>query len=171
MGHSVSSLESATEKHPISILLEQLRTQETWKGTKSAQEPTLARCTMHRGAFWQLPFRWIYYCHSSKSTGKETGKTHLCAMVRFDEKLSSVNLPDNFWLNTRPTILYFLWYIRTILSEKGFIVWYLLKTRLCALHTDLKLKWKDKRAKNAGQAFSIFVPRYSVKHLIVSVSA
>ena len=36
--------------------------------------------SLHRGAFCQLPFRWIYYwpllCHSSKSTGKETGKTH-----------------------------------------------------------------------------------------------
>ena len=34
---------------------------------------------LHRGVFCQFPFRWIYYCHSSKSTGKETGKTHLCA--------------------------------------------------------------------------------------------
>ena len=34
--------------------------------------------TSHRGAFCQFPFRWIYYCHSSKSNGKETGKTHLC---------------------------------------------------------------------------------------------
>ena len=25
-------------------------------------------------------FRWIYYCHSSKSTGKKIGKTHLCAL-------------------------------------------------------------------------------------------
>ena len=48
MGHSVSSLESATEKHPNSILWERLRTEETWKGTKSAQWPTLARCTMVR---------------------------------------------------------------------------------------------------------------------------
>ena len=37
--------------------------------------------TVHRGAFCQFLFRWIYYCHSSKSTGKETGKTHLCAVV------------------------------------------------------------------------------------------
>ena len=38
---------------------------------------------MHRGVFCQFPFRWIiYYCHSSKSTGKETGKTHLCAMEK-----------------------------------------------------------------------------------------
>ena len=34
---------------------------------------------MHRGAFCKFPFRWIYYCGSNKSTGKETGKTHLCA--------------------------------------------------------------------------------------------
>ena len=34
----------------------------------------------HRGAFCQFPFRWIYYSHSSKSTGKETGKTHLCGV-------------------------------------------------------------------------------------------
>ena len=35
---------------------------------------------MHRGAFCQFLFRWIYYCHNSKSTGKETDKTHLCAV-------------------------------------------------------------------------------------------
>ena len=37
---------------------------------------------MHRDAFYQFPFRWIYYCHSSKSTRKETVKTHLCAMLQ-----------------------------------------------------------------------------------------
>ena len=35
---------------------------------------------VHRGAFCQFPFRWIYYCHSSKSTGKETDKMHLCGV-------------------------------------------------------------------------------------------
>jgi hypothetical protein len=35
---------------------------------------------VHRGAFCQLPFWWIYYCHSSIFTGKDTGKTHLCAV-------------------------------------------------------------------------------------------
>ena len=35
---------------------------------------------MHKGAFCLFPFQWTYYCHSSKSTGKETGKTHLCAL-------------------------------------------------------------------------------------------
>ena len=37
---------------------------------------------LHRGAFCQFPFRWIYYCHSSKSIGMETGKTHLCALCK-----------------------------------------------------------------------------------------
>ena len=36
--------------------------------------------TVHRGVFCQFSFQWIYYCNSSKSTGKKTGKTHLCAM-------------------------------------------------------------------------------------------
>ena len=35
----------------------------------------------HRRAFCQFPFQWIYYYGSNKSTGKETGKTHLCAPV------------------------------------------------------------------------------------------
>ena len=37
---------------------------------------------LHRGAFCQFTFRWIYYCHNSKSTGKKTGKRHLCAVSR-----------------------------------------------------------------------------------------
>jgi hypothetical protein len=36
--------------------------------------------TLHRCVFCQFPCRWIYYYHSSKFTGKETGKTHLCAL-------------------------------------------------------------------------------------------
>ena len=35
----------------------------------------------HRGAFCQFPFRLIYYYGSNKSTGKKTGRTHLCALV------------------------------------------------------------------------------------------
>ena len=42
---------------------------------------------LQRGPFCQVPFRCIYHCHSSKSTGKETGKTHLCVLER--EGLSS----------------------------------------------------------------------------------
>jgi hypothetical protein len=37
--------------------------------------------TLQRGAFCQFSFRWIYYCRSSKSTGKESGKTNLCALL------------------------------------------------------------------------------------------
>ena len=37
--------------------------------------------SVHTGVFCQLPFCWIYYCHSIKTTRKETGKTHLCAVV------------------------------------------------------------------------------------------
>ena len=33
---------------------------------------------MHRGGFCQFPFQWIYYYGS----GKETGKKHLCAMLK-----------------------------------------------------------------------------------------
>ena len=35
----------------------------------------------HRGVICHFLFRRIYYCHNSKSTGKKTGKTHLCAVV------------------------------------------------------------------------------------------
>ena len=50
-----------------------------WKA--SATESTVlvsSRCTLHRGAFCQFLFQWIYYYGSNKSNGKETGKTHLC---------------------------------------------------------------------------------------------
>ena len=36
---------------------------------------------VHRGAICQFPFRCIYYSYSSKPTGKESGKTHLCAVA------------------------------------------------------------------------------------------
>ena len=35
---------------------------------------------VHRGAFCQFLFRWIYYYGRNKSNGKETGKMHLCAV-------------------------------------------------------------------------------------------
>jgi hypothetical protein len=38
--------------------------------------------TLHRGAFCLFPFQWIYYYGSNESIGKETGKTHLCALCR-----------------------------------------------------------------------------------------
>ena len=36
---------------------------------------------VHRGAFFQFPLWWIYYYGSNKSTGKETGKRHLYAVI------------------------------------------------------------------------------------------
>ena len=36
--------------------------------------------TLHRGAFYQSSFRLIYYYGSNKSTGKETVKSHICAL-------------------------------------------------------------------------------------------
>ena len=41
-------------------------------------KPILA---LHRDAFSQFPFRWIYYCHNSKSNIKETGKTNICTLA------------------------------------------------------------------------------------------
>ena len=40
----------------------------------------LHEAILHSGAFCQFPFRWIYHCHSSNFTRKETGKMHLCAL-------------------------------------------------------------------------------------------
>ena len=42
-------------------------------------------------AFCQFPFRWIYYCGSNKSTGKQTGKMHLCTLVCFFISVESMN--------------------------------------------------------------------------------
>ena len=35
-------------------------------------------CPFHRGVFCQFLFRRIFYCLSSKSTAKKTGKKHIC---------------------------------------------------------------------------------------------
>ena len=44
----------------------------------------LIHCThntgLHMGAICQFLVYWIYYCHSSKSTGKKADKLHLCAL-------------------------------------------------------------------------------------------
>ena len=39
--------------------------------------------TAHRDAFCKFFFRWIYYCDSGKSAGKETDKTHPCVHCPF----------------------------------------------------------------------------------------
>ena len=62
-------------------------------------------CIVHKGAFRQFSFRLIYYCHSSESTGKETGKTYLCA-VFWQEKRNETWFSDvNSILNTFPNKL------------------------------------------------------------------
>ena len=43
-----------------------------------------------------LPFRWIYYCHSSKSTRKETGKMHLSAVQCSEMIMREHHNPTNF---------------------------------------------------------------------------
>ena len=51
------------------------------------------QCTeVHRGAFCQFTLRCIYYYGSNKSTGKETGKMHLCVMQYIDRILQKVTL-------------------------------------------------------------------------------
>ena len=62
--------------------------------------------TVHRGAFFQFPFRWIYYYGSNKSTGKESGKTHLCALCRrilwTAADLKTVNAMQNIEAFSKP---------------------------------------------------------------------
>ena len=63
---------------------------------------------LHKGAIYQFPHRWIYYWHSSKSTGKETGKTHLCVHCAvmndvFFKALTGIDVPK---LNMIPIIRY-----------------------------------------------------------------
>ena len=47
---------------------------------RTAAKHLLTLNPLHRGAFYQFPFRRIYYYGSNEFTGKETGKTQLCAL-------------------------------------------------------------------------------------------
>ena len=53
----------------------------------------VALSSAHRGAFFPFLFRWIPYCQSSKSTGRETGKTHLSS-ARYWETTMQVKIPE-----------------------------------------------------------------------------
>ena len=55
------------------------------------------RKPVHRGALCKFTFWYIYYCHSSKPTGKETGKTHLCVLVFFLEFVDA-SFGYGFWI-------------------------------------------------------------------------
>ena len=48
---------------------------------------TYVNVNHQRGAFCQFIFRWVYHYGSNKYTGKETGKTHLCAEGYLDGPL------------------------------------------------------------------------------------
>ena len=43
---------------------------------------------LHRSAFCQFSFWWIYYYGNNKSTEKETGKSHLCAQCHRSKSFS-----------------------------------------------------------------------------------
>ena len=55
--------------------------QNYWHLLLGSNQGITLSSTVHRGVFCQFPFRWIYYYGSNESTGKETGKTHLCALM------------------------------------------------------------------------------------------
>jgi hypothetical protein len=52
----------------------------SWQWLRLLRKPS--HWQVHRGTFCQFLFRWIYYCHSYKSTGKETSKTHLYEVIQ-----------------------------------------------------------------------------------------
>ena len=52
-------------------LLSFLNLSRTW--TRTRRPSLVIMQALHRGAFCQFPFWMVYYCHSSKSSGKETG--------------------------------------------------------------------------------------------------
>ena len=70
-------------------------TQVSWLADGGHNEPQIEQIKQtgtnfllplhNRGPFCHFPYQWIYYCHSSKSTGKETGKTHLCALFNHNK--------------------------------------------------------------------------------------
>ena len=76
--------------------------------------------TLHRGALCQFPFRWVYYYGSNKSTGKETVKTHLCAVYFFLFTLYILHTSIVSWVMEFPTWEYKIRYILTLkwLSRK-----------------------------------------------------
>ena len=51
---------------------------------------TILSRPLHRGVFCQFLFQWICYCHSSKSTVKENGKMHLCAVCQNNSVTTTV---------------------------------------------------------------------------------
>ena len=56
------------------------------------------------GAFCQSSFRWIYYYDDDKFTGKETNKSHLCAVYLRSSIGPMYGLECLKDLNTRLTV-------------------------------------------------------------------
>ena len=106
--------------------------------------PFTITASLHRGAFCQFPFRWIYYCHSSKFTGKETGKTHLWAFLKlhhwqrlqlFGLIWSYLTQPDSSWSNMNQFDPFFLWntkffeiQVHFLAPHQSFFFWITRKT-------------------------------------------
>ena len=63
---------------------------------------------MHRGAFCQFYFWWIYYYVSNKSPWRETGKTHPCAADSFYETESE--MWASLGLLSSPIMGFEVWY-------------------------------------------------------------
>ena len=76
-----------------------------------------------KGAFCHFPFRWINYRHSSKSTGKETGKMHFCALFNFWD-YDGLTLSLESLAGRKQTIKHKLLYIRRHPYKKYFTALY-----------------------------------------------
>ena len=100
--------------------------------------PLLLYLTLHRSAFCQFPFRWIYYCNSSESTRKETGKTHLVQMG-----------PWGFWL--------------ILISRVEHKNWdFLGNHKTCYVHTRITSRWRHcKENSNWSIIFFLFFLFYT----------
>ena len=55
--------------------------------------------TWHRGAFCKFIFPVDLYCRSSKLTGKEADKMHLCALSEVDKKYHSLQMTQSIKTN------------------------------------------------------------------------
>ena len=68
----------------------------------------LINLAVHRGAFCQFPYQWIYYYGSNKSTKKETGKTQLCAVQWSYQIWDFWKQNSAYWQNNFSLILWML---------------------------------------------------------------
>ena len=72
-----------TTKIKIEIIWFPLKSMPVWltnHNTAQNYRTLFWLVALRLGAFWQFPFRWIYYYSRNKSIRKETGKTHLSVL-------------------------------------------------------------------------------------------